>query len=78
MSVWWLMFWRASVGSFLLGVLTGTIWGLMVAVAGGGRDLSALGGSLSGLAVALVWFVFVVRMALKKNYRGFRLEVVPT
>ena len=25
MSVWWLMFWRASVGSFLLGVLTGTI-----------------------------------------------------
>lgn len=77
MSVWWLCYWRASLGGTVAGVLAGGITGFIHGILGipmEGPVLPAIAGGIAGVA----WSVVVVRMALKKKYRGFRIALLPS
>ena len=76
-SVWWLLVWRNIVGAMLLGAVVGAVWGGIAAVAGMGPEVGPVGGGILGLLVGIIWSLFVIRMALRKRYKGFRLALVP-
>jgi len=60
----------------LFGYVAGFVWGFVAAAAGLIGDAIVIGGGISGLLVGLAWGVIVVRMALRKNYRQFRLALI--
>jgi hypothetical protein len=74
--VWWLLVWRGLLGGWILAVALA----FLVGEAGGrlGIDfptVAAVATALSWLA-GLAWGLFVVKMALKKHYKEFRLTLV--
>jgi hypothetical protein len=74
--VWWLIVWRGLLGGWILAVALAFLIG-----EAGGRlgfefsTVAAIATTLSSL-VGLAWGLLVVRMALKKNYKEFRLALV--
>ena len=70
LSVLWLVMWRGALGGFVLGGVAGFVSALLT----GGPGLSGLAGGAAGL----VWSFFVIRMALRKEYRDFRIVFVRT
>jgi len=85
LSVWWLIVWRGTLGAVVIGALLGGIFGFVVGAVGPSYGLSIedvvsisrTGGSILGGVAATVVGVFVVRMALRKAYRSFRIVLVP-
>ncbi len=86
LSVWWLIVWRAWLGGMLFGGIAGFIAGgvagviLAFASSATSASLNEIGGMVGGIAgivAGLTWGVYVVRMALRKKYRGFRLALIP-
>ena len=75
MSVWWLIFWRGSIGALLVGGVIGFIIGFIFGVLRIPMDplIPGIPGGIGGL----LWFVLVVRMALGKKYQGFRIALLP-
>ncbi|MGA8763859.1 MAG: hypothetical protein WB562_13420, partial [Candidatus Sulfotelmatobacter sp.] len=74
--IWWLLVWRGLLGGWILAVALA----FLIGEAGGrlGLDFpttAAIGTAISSLA-GLAWALLVVKMALKKNYEGFRLALV--
>jgi hypothetical protein len=47
-------------------------------IVGRQRTRRRLFNSVSGPVVGIVWATFVVRMALRKKYAGFRIALIPT
>jgi hypothetical protein len=86
-SVWWLITWRGVVGGMLIGAVCGMIGGLLAAiiviVIGGHASPAVLtrAGQIAGAVLTtpfvLLWGIWVVRMALTKRYRDFRLALLP-
>ena len=76
-QIYWLLLWRSSLGGLLLALLVGLVWGLFAALVRMPSlailPVAMLLGCISGTA----WSLVVVRMALGKTYRGFRLALVP-
>jgi hypothetical protein len=84
-GIWWLIIWRMILGSIVLGIIFGFVAGFMIgligtalglphdSVASFNRFVVILVGSLTNI----VWGITVVRMALRKQYTGFRLALVP-
>jgi hypothetical protein len=71
----WLLLWRGIAGGIAIGFVLGL--GINLALAYGFRVV--LGSNVNaamGAIVMLVWWPIVVRMALKKHYRGFRLALI--
>jgi len=77
LSVWWLIAWRAGLGSLAMGAAAGFILGFIGAIVGVPRDVSSVGAGLLGFVIAIVWGVIVVRMALRKKYGEFRIALIP-
>ncbi|MGD0143040.1 MAG: hypothetical protein ABSC92_07765 [Rhizomicrobium sp.] len=75
LSVWWLVVWRGFVGGAVLGSIAGAIAGFVVAVIGH-REWGIVAGAIAGYVLSIPWSVVVLRMALKKHYRGFRIALV--
>ena len=88
-SVWWLIVWRGILGAILVGTVVGFVVGIVTAVVvlatGGTSDRLAenptyqLGiglGAILGFVIGIFWYILVVRMALRKQYREFRLAIV--
>ena len=86
--VWWFLFWAAGIGGLILaGLLALGVTFLFGAAYGIGTDsetASALIGSdafryvQAGLmyAIWLGWSLHVVRMAIRRQYKGFRIELI--
>src|SRR5262245_3455450 len=76
-SVWWLFAWRGLLGSVVIGAAVGFVIGLAGFAAG--ISLQAVNNisTVAGAAVGLLWAIVVVRMALKKSYREFRVALIP-
>jgi hypothetical protein len=71
----WLLFWRGFAGGIVIGFVLGLA--INLALAYGFRVvLGSQVNAAMGALVMLVWWPIVVRMALKKRYRGFRLALV--
>jgi hypothetical protein len=76
MRVWWLLVWRGLLGGWILAA----ILAFLIGAVGGelGLDFpttAAIATMLSSLA-GLTWGYFVVKMALEKKYKDFRLALV--
>ena len=77
LRITWLLIWRAMLGGFAMGFVLGIVVNL-TAVYAFGTYLNSETNLAIGLVVALVWWPQVVRMALKKRFKGFRLALVAT
>jgi hypothetical protein len=77
-SVWWLIIWRAAVGGAVLGAVIGAILGFIEGMMGVSPATITLSSAVAGGLVNLAWSLFVVRWALTKKYRAFRLAMVPS
>ena len=74
--VWWLLAWRSAIGGALLGMVIGFVLGFVGTILG--YNQNAIGAVIVVLSVcaALMWSMVVVKMMLKKQYRGFHLSIV--
>ena len=76
-SVWWLLIWRGTICGALmggmLGVVIGAVWYALQLSPENMQMVAKIAGGLVGLA----WGFVVLRMALRKNYSGFRIALVP-
>jgi hypothetical protein len=74
--VCWLLIWRGVFGGaaigFALGLLVNMVLGL-----GFGVVLGSSANLAMGAVTSLIWWPFVVRMALKKKYKTFRIVLAP-
>ncbi len=84
-SIAWLIVWRGSLGSlvigFAIGFVVGFVFGFMNSVNGTSGALpEVVRLIITALTIpaALAWWLLVVRMALRKRYKGFRLALVST
>jgi hypothetical protein len=76
LRVAWLLTWRGLFGGLVIGFLLGYAIDLGLGLILG-QVLDRTAGAVLKLVVLLVWWPFVVRMALKKRYRDFRIVLVP-
>jgi hypothetical protein len=73
----WFLVWRAAVGGFVASFVLGLIVNLVAGYAFG--VVMSTGVNLAiGAGIAIIWWPIVVRMALKKNFQGFRLALIAT
>jgi hypothetical protein len=72
----WLLTWRGLVGGVVIGFLLGLAINLVLGL-GFGLMLGTNVNAAMGLVVMLAWWPFVVRMALMKRYRDFRIVLMP-
>ncbi len=71
----WLLFWRGLAGGIVIGFVLGLVINLALAY-GFHVVLGSQINAAMGAIVMLIWWPIVVRMALKKRYRGFHLALV--
>jgi hypothetical protein len=76
LSVWWLIVWRAGLGSVVMGAVAGFVFGFIGAIVGVPRSVITVGSGLLGFIIAIVWGIIVVRMALRKKYGEFRIALI--
>jgi hypothetical protein len=73
-KIWWLMTWRATVGS----IATGMNFGIAVTILGITFGWSPLVRTVLiaaiGSVIVIIWHVVAVRIALEKIYADFRLD----
>ena len=72
----WLLLWRGALGGFALSFALGLVLNLGLGL-GLGIMLSTNVNMAMGVIVALIWWPFAVRMALKKRYAAFRIVLIP-
>ena len=77
LRVWWLMTWRSILGAIVIGGVAGGILGFVIGILQLPVEIIAVGGPILGAVIGLVWWVVVVRMALRKKYSDFRIALVP-
>jgi uncharacterized membrane protein YczE len=76
-AIWWLLMWRTGLGAVLMGFVIGFFIGIMGVIYGVERPVVNLFVSVVTFPIGMVWGAFVIRMAMKKKYRGFRIALVP-
>jgi len=76
LAVWWLIFWRSLIGSFVVGAVIGFVFGFIGRLLGVSQTVHQILPILGGLA-GLCWSFLVIRMALRKRYGDFRIALVP-
>lgn len=75
LSIWWLLILRGALGGFAIGFVIGLILNLGTAF-GFGAVLGTAGNLAVGVVLGLVWWPFVVRMALRKKYKKFHIALI--
>ena len=75
LSVWWLVMWRGLLGGTAIGFAIGFVVGAIRMALGIPQLSQAV--PILGAITAGLWFLLVVRMALRKRYKGFRIALVP-
>jgi uncharacterized protein (DUF697 family) len=72
----WLIAWRGALGGFLLGAIVGFLIGVVMTAQGSPLKLIQLVTGIAGGIVGLIWWIAVLRMALKKQYSDFRIALI--
>ena len=77
LPIWWLLAWRGTICGALMGGLLGVTIGIVwVALHWSSQSLQIVS-AIAGGVVGLAWGFVVLRTALRKTYRGFRIALVP-
>lgn len=77
LSVWWLFAWRAVVGAMLGGAIVGGVFGFVAGTMGVPLETISMIGGIIGAVIGIVWGIVVIKMALNKKYKNFRIVLVP-
>jgi uncharacterized membrane protein YeaQ/YmgE (transglycosylase-associated protein family) len=75
LSVWWLLIWRGWIGGLIIGAVAGALAGIALAFLGHSEQ-GSIAGTFAGMAVGPFWGLLITHMALKKNYKNFRIALV--
>ena len=75
LSIWWLITWRGFVG-FLVLVLAIALLVDSLAIFIGGKETLSVIGAIGVWVLSVIWGLVVVRMALRKHYRHFRVALI--
>jgi hypothetical protein len=80
-KMWWLMLWRGLLiilpVSFVAGATIGAVSVILNAPFAHDPAKMRLAGQIAGMLVSIPVYLLVLRMALRKKYRDFRLAAVP-
>ena len=76
LSVWWLITWRGFVGFLLLGLAIAVLVDSLATLIGGRSETLSVIGAIAVWVLSIIWGLVVVRMALKKHYRHFRVALI--
>jgi multisubunit Na+/H+ antiporter MnhE subunit len=72
----WLFIWRGALGGLLIGAVVGAVIGFVMGALGGTREHVRIVTGIAGVAVGAIWHVLVLKMALEKRYRDFRIALI--
>ena len=75
-SVWWLIAWRTLLVSLLLALAGGASQGALEAWLGASPGIVKWAPGLIASILDAIWFIVVVRMALRKHYKEFRIALL--
>ncbi|MCX4191150.1 hypothetical protein [Methylophaga sp. OBS1] len=75
--VWWSIFWRTFLITALLAVVFGFLTGFLIALAGL-EEKNLLWSQVVGIACAVVGGIWAVKKVLEKEYRTYRLVLIPS
>ena len=75
--VWWLLAWRGLLGFMIFVAIIGGVIKVLLDGLGASQEVQGLIGTIIGLVVYVVWGMVIVRMAINKSYRDFRLAYTP-
>jgi hypothetical protein len=78
LSVWWLIAWRGLVGGIGIGAIFGLGVGIIGIALSTPQNTSTVAATIGGALLSVFWGIIVVRMALRKRYRGFRIALLAT
>jgi hypothetical protein len=76
-SVWWLIAWRSVLGSLILAMAGGAGQAALEMSTIATPMIAKWVPQLIASILGAIWFAIVVRMALRKSYKGFRIALVP-
>ena len=76
LSVWWLITWRGFIGFVLLVIASVVLVDSLVTLIGGGSETLSVIGAIGVWVLSIIWGLVVVRMALRKHYRHFRVALI--
>jgi hypothetical protein len=77
MAVWWLLAWRGALGTAVLAAAGGAADGAFAGAMGATPKAVFWALNITTSVLGIVWMMLVVRMALRKRYRDFRLAAAP-
>lgn len=75
--VWWSIFWRTFLMTAILAMVFGFLIGFLLALAGL-EEKTLLWGQIVGIACAIAGGVWAVKKVLEKEYRQYRLVLIPS
>jgi hypothetical protein len=76
LSVWWLITWRGFIGFLLLVFASVVLVDSLATLIGGGLETLSVIGAIGVWVLSIIWGLVVVRMALRKHYRHFRVALI--
>ena len=86
LSIWWLFIWRGIVLGLLIGAVVGAVVGAMTGMImamtihpldlAQVRQTAQIVSLVVCVPLGLVWNALVIRMALRKRYKDFRIALV--
>ncbi len=77
LKVAWLLVWRSLLIAVGVGFVVGFVLGFIGAIIGIPKEATTVGGGLIGALISIFYVSpLVVRMALKKQFEGFKLQIV--
>jgi ABC-type uncharacterized transport system permease subunit len=76
LAVWWLLCWRSAIAAVAIGFATGLVFGLASSAVGLDEKLTRTIITLSTASLGLLVYLFVLRSAFRKTFRGFRIAMI--
>src|ERR1051325_10567387 len=76
LSVWWLITWRGLVGFLFLVFAIAVLVDSLATLIGGRSGTFSIIGAIGAWVLSIFWGLVVVRMALRKRYRHFRVALI--
>ena len=77
LSVWWLIAWRGPLVGFLFAIGIAFAIGFVEGFVDDLLDDLRPATTIVVFILTWAWWIYVVRMALRKKYKGFRLALIP-
>jgi integral membrane sensor domain MASE1 len=72
----WLLLWRGAIGAAVTGGIVGFVIGFVMGMFRSTHEHLVLATSIAGGVAGAIWWVAVIKMALEKHYKDFRIALI--